>query len=448
MDKKFLYIALAGLVVFIILLVVLLSGRGKEPQEITLTFWNLEDEKSAFDQAINTFQEANPNVTIEYVKKNRDTYLNEVLEAFASGRGPDILAIPNDWLPKYHILLNPMPAGRLADKKAKKSDAEVYRETYAPVAGQDNIIDGQIYGFPLAIETLELFYNQKIFEEALTEYRRSGQEVDDNLRKAINDGPKTWDDFSQMVQLATQKSGTNVSRSAAALGVYQNIPRATDILTLLMLQHGVKMTADDNSAALFHTSQNAILEFSNRQYPGAKALELYASFGLPQNPNYTWNDLFPEAIRAFAEEKTAMMIDYSSAGKEIKRLNPDLGYAKIPLPQVKEAPAPINFASYLSYSVNRNSLNSALAWEFIFSFTSLENSQAYQQLTGKTSSWQAKIPSDSPVLTAQSWFRPDPQKSEEIFREMINQANAGQAAQTTLDNAAAQITTLLGELNQ
>ena len=42
-----------------------------------------------------------PNVTIVYTKKDETTYQQDLLNALASGKGPDIFAISNSWLPEY-----------------------------------------------------------------------------------------------------------------------------------------------------------------------------------------------------------------------------------------------------------------------------------------------------------------------------------------------------------
>lgn len=451
MNRKILYLGIGGLVLLIILIVLLVvgsSGDKNKNQPLTLTFWNLDDDKSAFEEIIAGFEQAHANVKIEYTKKEPKNYLNNILEAIATGQGPDILAVPNDWLPKYHTLLTPMPAGKLADKKLKKSDTDVYAATFPSVVAEDNIMDQKIYGFPLSIETLELYLNPAILTDALSDYRKTHEDVEPNVQKIFNEGPKTWDEFTQIVQIVTQKNGSNIIRSGAAFGTADNIEQSADILTLMLLQFGAKMTTDDHTAALFHTKDNNFDEFASQEFPGAKALEFYTSFANPKNQNYTWNGSMPSAQRAFAEEKTAMLVDYPSAGREIKRINPNLNFTQTLIPQVEETGHPVNFASYFTFSVNRNSQNAAAAWDFILFLLNKDNSASYFEKTRKTSALLDKISEDSPILTAKSWFVPDPEKADSIFRDIIKQVNAGQNAQTAIEGAASQITNLLGALKQ
>jgi hypothetical protein len=51
-------------------------------------------------------------------------------------------------------------------------------------------------------------------------------------------------------------------------------------------------------------------------------------------------------------------------------------------------------------------------------------------------------------MTAKDWYNPNTVKVEQIFRTAIQQVNDGKDAQTALDGAAGQITTLLGKLKQ
>lgn len=446
MDRKFLLIAGGAFVVLIIIVVVLVIGsKGKvEPKAKTLTFWNLNDKETVFKSIIEEFQTIY-NVKIQYEQKNPEDYLSDLLNEIAAGKGPDIVALPHDFLPKYHQLLLALPSGKMADKKQKKTDIDIFKETYPDVVGQDSIISGNIYGLPLSIDVLKLFYNPELFSEARDEARKKDEEIADDLNRLLNSGPQNWDEFNQLATFVTKKSGDNLIRSAAALGTADNIPSSVDILTLLMLQNGAKMTADDFSSALFQTNENV---FGAPTPPGTKALEFYTGFANKENKNYTWNSSMPNALAAFAEGKTAMMIDYSRQEKEIKRLNPNLDYNMIDVPQIKATKNPLNYASYLVYGVGRNSPNAALAWDFIIFTANSQNASFYTTETKKPAARLDKIDSNDAVLSAQSWFKPNPEKADEIFRAMIKQVNAGQSAQSVIEAAASQISNLLKELKE
>lgn len=436
-NRKFLYIGIGIFLVFVLIIVfVLVKSGGKKSSSsatTTLTIWGSDDDASAFTDIINNFQNSN-DVKVTFVKKDATTYLTDSLAEIAAGRGPDIWIVPNTWLPKYHDQMTAMPANSIADKKAKKSDVEVYQSTFPKVVATDNIINNQIFGMPIAGDTLELYYNNNLFSAALSTLARSGS-VTDSDRQILTSGPKNWDEFARAAQLVTQKNGSSITLSGAAMGT-STIANANDILTVLMLQNGVKMTSDDLSTALF-----AVL--------GAKSLDYYNSFANPASANYAWSDSLGDSLHAFAQGKSAMMIGYKSQESDIKRINASLSYQTINLPQVKETKTPVNFASYDTFTVTRAAKDSALAWKFITSTAIANNNNgiaSYLTATKQQAITLAKLDPAAPIITAQNWYVPDPVKTPQIFVQMIASVNAGGSSQTAMENAASQVTTLLKAL--
>lgn len=449
-NKKFLYIAGGIFVALIIGLVILVVTSNKNTAKKNqgsneLVVWGTGDNKKALEPTINLFQSKNPSIKVVYEKKDSATYLKDSLAEIAAGKGPDVWIVPNDWMVKYHNQMTQMPDNLIANSREKKSDTEVYQQMYPQAIYQDNVFDNKIYGMPLAVDKLVLFYNPTIFSQTINEYNQTHpQDQKTNLNRLFNEGPKNWDDIVAMKNLITQKSGDNITRSAIALGNTSNIGNSADILTLMMLQDGAKMTSDDHLSATFQTKQ---AQFGSISYPGTTALQFYASFANSQNANYTWNNSLPDSVRAFAEEKVAMLLGYESQSSEIKRINPNLIFSKTSAPQIKETTNPVNYASYNTFTVSKAATNPTLAWQFINSLVDNNNLQNYLIATNQTSAKLSGSP-DDPNKTLATWYIPDPEKTPEIFKAMIDQVNVGKNAQTAIENAASQITTLLLKLTQ
>lgn len=448
MDKKFIYIAGGGLLIVIILIVLIVLGNTRKVQPVTtkdkvLAIWDYKNEKTAYDQIINSFQTEN-NIKVSYVTKDKDSYLADTVNAIAAGNGPDVWIVPNDIMPQYHDKMAPMPTNSLADVKQKKNDIEIFSDNFSEAIVKDNTFNEKIYGMPIAIDNLKLFINTNLLSQQLQEYRKNNpKENVDQIQQNSFNGPKNWNDFVQMVKFFSKNTNGKFSFSTAAIGTTSNIPYFNDIFTLLMMQNGAKMTSDDLATAQFHTAQN---QFGNIQYPGTKALEFYTSFANPKNENYTWNSSMPDAIRAFAEGKTAMIFDYDTAISKINLITPDLVVKTVNVPQVKETENQINLIRYDTLTVAKSSTNSALAWKFILKATSENFSGSYLSITKKQTARNSTFAPNSASKTAQSWYNPDPTKIKTIFTNTINQVNTGANAQTALDGAAGQITTLLGKL--
>src|SRR3989338_8631768 len=117
-------------------------GSGpKAEQEIQLTWWKPFDEPRQVEPLIEEFQKAYPKVRVNYVKKDIDTYEEELINALASGTGPDIFSIHNDWLPKHKE--------KLAAAPEKLISIRDYQNDFAAAVAEDFINDYKIYGVPL-----------------------------------------------------------------------------------------------------------------------------------------------------------------------------------------------------------------------------------------------------------------------------------------------------------
>jgi ABC-type glycerol-3-phosphate transport system substrate-binding protein len=450
-NKKFLYIAggifLALIIALLILVIISNKNKDKKNQvrDNILTIWGTSDDLTALDSTITNFQTEHKDVKVVYVKKDSANYLKDSLAEIAAGRGPDVWAVPNDWMVKYHDQMTPMPEKLITNAKEKKSDLEVYQETYPNAIYQDNVFEDKIYGMPLALDMLKLFYNSGILTNTMTAYRKAHPgDQNTNLTKIFRTGPANWDDVITMIDLINQKNGNDISQSTIALGNTANIADSVNILTLMMLQDGAKMTSDDHLSATFQTKQN---QFGSIDYPGTTALSFYASFANPSDKNYTWNNSFSDSVRAFAEGKTAMLIDFESKKADIKRINSTLNFGTVSVPQIKETANPVNFASYNTFTVSKAAKDSNLAWQFIALMTENNNVRNYLTVTKKTSAKLSSDPNDQ-LKTLATWYNPEPEKTPEIFKEMIDQVNGGKNAQTAIENAASQVTTLLGKLKE
>jgi ABC-type glycerol-3-phosphate transport system substrate-binding protein len=445
-TKKFIYIAVGFFVLIMIVVIAVLvssSGKKKTTNTTTLTIWNFDEDKTNYDQPISSF-ESSKKIKINYVKKDLSTYYTEAVNAIAAGKGPDIWVLPGNTLVQYQDLLTPMPDKKMAT--GKKSDIEVYKETYPGSVSQDNILGNKVYGRPLTLQSLQLFFNRAVFSKVLYQYRQSNQGYDRATDDLLSKGPTNWDDFVKVVKLLTQKNGANITQSAVAMGT-ANVSNANDILTLIMLQNGTKMVADDQLSALFQTDQKNFETSIN--FPGTKALDFFASFANSSNDNYTWNDSLGDTLHAFAAGKTGMMFGYSTQVQDLKRIDPNLDYQIIPVPQIKETKNPVNVADYKTFTVTKNAQDPTLAWDFILNLTNQTNTGSYCTRTKQDSARLDSLSgSDQNIKILASWYNPNPTETENSFQGMIKQVNEGKNSQTAIENAAGQVTTLLSKLKQ
>ena len=427
-DKKKILIII-GAVIFVFIIILAVGLKEGRRGSVHLEIWGLFDEEEVYSGFIKEYTQSNKNVAIKYTKKSIVDYEKELIDALAADKGPDIFLIHNTWLPRYEDKISAMP-------RVKEFFTPIsFQETFVDVAYRDLVKNDKIYGIPLYVDTLALFYNKDLFNSA-----------------GIPHPPSTWEEFVKDVELLTKRSATGEFEvSGAAMGTAENINRAVDILYLLMLQTGTEMTDNQHTRATFNES---IYTQGKTLNPGKDALRFYTDFANPTKSVYCWNRQMHYSIDAFAEEKTAMMINYSYHIDTIREKAPYLNFAIAPVPQIKDRKFDINYANYWAFTVSKKSKSPYEAWRFLMFFSKRENLKRYLEKTKAPTSrrdlieWQKNDPELKPfasqVLSAKSWYQVDNQAIEEIFINMIKSVVLGEATlDQAINKAANQVTVLM-----
>lgn len=430
-TNKVYYILVASIAVAVFLTVILiLRGIGGGTlQTATLEFWGVFDDRNAFDKVIRDFQTQNPGIKVLYRQFSYEEYERSLIDALASGTGPDIMMIQNTWLPKHGDKLRALPE-KIPGEKLPLATIQSYKADFVDVAFNDFVFNGQIYALPLYVDTLALFYNKDIFNSA-----------------GITRPPQDWEEFNSDVETITRlDSGGQITQSAAAIGTARNINRSTDILSALMIQTGVKMTDDDNGSALFAGRVN-------NTPVGESALRYYTDFANPSVRTYTWNDAQHYSVDAFTEGKTAMMFNYSYEVGVLKNKAPRLNFGVAFMPQVSSTDIK-NYANYWGVSVPANSKFPNESWKFVAYLASREGAQSYLSASLRPSARRDLIDlqrSDLDLgvfavqaLSARSWYQIDSAAIETIFADMIDDVNFHRSSvKDSLENAESRVNVLM-----
>ena len=262
------------------------TSNGK----VTLTYWGLWEDKNVMQTVLSDFERSHPNITVNYVKQDPADYTKSLLTRIPNGNGPDIYRYHISWLPL--LLSDLLP---LSNQAITKSD---FTKTYYPVMQEDLIKNGGIYGIPLEVDTLALFINKKMFDDAKLSV------------------PTTWDSFITTAGTLTKKDTQGkIQVAGAALGTYANVTHAPDIISLLLVQNGVDLST-------MTPASNA-----------SDALTFYTSFA-SSNTGSVWDTTLDPSLLAFERNKLAMYIGYSWDIFAIKAASPDLDFAIYPVPHL------------------------------------------------------------------------------------------------------------------
>ncbi len=413
---------------------------------ITLTYWRVWDGPDAFDEIIKAYQEIHPNIKINYVKLRYSEYEQKLLEALAEDRGPDIFSIHNTWIRKYDTKIEPMPAQitliypveQGAIKKeivaqpitTKSITLKELKNNFLDVVYDDVVIDGKIYGLPLAVDTLAMYYNKDLFNNA-----------------GIITPPKYWNrEFQQAVtKLTKQDVHGNIIQSGVALGGSSNIERYSDILSVLMMQNGATMLSDTGQI-MFNLIPPALKEQGYN--PGLEALRFYTDFSNPAKEVYSWNKDLDNSLDSFIQGKVGMMFGYAYNLPTIKARAPKLNFGIAKLPQIEGGVEQINFANYWVETVSKKSKHIDEAWDFIQFATKKENVRSYLEATKKPTALRSLISEQiddldigtfaEQLLTAKSWYKgEDSNAMERIFKDMIDRVVNGEGEIIDIINIAA-----------
>ncbi len=359
-------------------------------EAITLTFYGLFDNEDLYAPIIKAFETENKTVSIIYKKfTDPESYLTLIVNELAEGKGPDIFMLHNTWFPDNYKKLKASPSTIVTP--------ETFRTAFVQVAADDMIIPDannveQVYGAPIYVDTLALYYNQDQLNDAVPERGKPAS---------------TWDGIvSDVTKLNKQdNSYERFKRSGIAMGRSDNILRSFDILMLLFLQNKVNFYTSDLRNVDFENDTNAVT-----------ALDLYSSFGLPSKSNYSWNKYISDAdssekeITTFAKGKVSMIFGYSYTYEdilnEISRLKAlgeetiDVNSIQIQeVPQMFEPSASAEtrktYASYFAPVVARTSANSDMAWKFIATMVSETNQIYLNENTHRPSGRRSLIASQS-----------------------------------------------------
>ena len=433
LSKQKVIIAAAGVLTLVLAgALIALFGRNPPPKvqlkPATLTVWGTFDDTDIFSPLTRAFHERYSHLSANYRKIAIEEYETELLNALAAGKGPDVYMINNTWVPRYLERLRPASATAI--------DPRLFREAFVDLVADDFIVDGKIYGVPLHMDTLALFYNKDYLASA-----------------GIATPPATWEEFLQDVKLLTRRDARgNIVRAGIAMGTAINVNRSFDILSLLMMQQGSRMVTEDKGRATFDSPM--ALNTQESFYPGERALTFYTDFANPRKQVYTWNTLQHFSIDAFLTGQTAMMINYSRVIQLIESRAPYLSWAVAPMPQISTRDFDINFGNYWALAVSNTSKNPEEAWQFLAYMAERNNAKQYADASRRPVARKDLVDIQRgdlklgifavQSLSARSWHQVDNNAIEELFADMIESVVRGSdTARDAIAKAARQVTVLM-----
>lgn len=391
-------------------LVPLGSRSGSTGASGTVVLWGTAS-SSAMAQAIGPISTANRDLKITYVQKDAATFDAELINALAAGTGPDAFFLSSEAVVKHKDKIFPIPYTSLP-KTSFDANYVAQASMYLDPSG--------VLALPLMLDPIVLFYNASLFDAA-----------------GIASAPQYWDEVLQMApQLTVRDNAGNITMSAIALGQYDNISNAKDIIALLMMQSGGQLVGTDPDglyvAKLRERPAGALVN------PGQEAVAFFTEFSNPLKTAYSWNKSLPNAKDMFVSGRLAMYVGHASELFTIQGKNPNLNFNVAPVPQIRGNQSKLTEGTMYGIAISKTSKNLAASVTAAGLLTAKDASKTLMtalSLAPVRRDIIAEKPSqDDPAyaktfydaaLISRGWFDPDDASTDAIFRRMINSVLSG-----------------------
>lgn len=413
-----LFILFAGLGVLVFSGAIKIPGSGADNITGQVIVWGTF-QRDAIQNYIDELNQQNKTFKIIYIQRNKDTFDQDLVEAIASGTGPDLIFFSEDSLAKQGNKLYPIPYATIP--------AETFINTYILESSLFLSQDG-VLALPLFVDPLVLYSNRDMLTAA-----------------GLTTPPTYWDDLTNTyVPALTQKdTDDTLHQSAIALGEFDNVTNAKAILSTLFLQLGypiVGQKTDTTNGKASVTTFVAGLDIGGIASPST-ALQFYTDFANPAKTNYTWNKVLPSSQDAFTSENLATYIGFASELSSIRAKNPRLNFTISQIPQLRISGAKVvTFGKLYGLAALKSSKNLTGALFVQSQMTNRTAAARLSNITGLTpvrNDLLTTVPTDAflPVIyrsaiIARSFFDPNPKQTDAIFQSMVSAVTSGRLSAT------------------
>ncbi len=348
---------------------------------------------------------------VEYQYHDPKTFDRDIVEALASGRGPDVLLLPDNLVLRHSDKIEQIPYVSLPQLTFQSMFIQ---------AGEVYMRQSGVVAVPYAIDPIVMYWNRDLFDNA-----------------SITVVPTFWDEFLTITPKLTIRDPKTqeITQSAIAFGEYANVANAKDILAMLFLQTGdpiVRMTPQGIPYGDLVRQEG---EFVTPDQDVISALRYYMDFSNPLKNIYTWSRALPNSRDQFLTGGLAVYFGYASEYKVLKEKNPHLNFVAAPVPQTRGTDVQITFARMHGFAVLKSSSNKSTAFIAVQKLMEPEFSGAFAAayslppvrrdlLNVQQTDAAMSVFYDS-AIRARTWLDPKPEATDGLFRTAIESISSG-----------------------
>lgn len=429
MKGNFQIIILIVFIVAAVLGVLVFSGAiplGSQSSDTTaqgtVTLWGTVKAQT-LSSLIDDFNRANTTFVVKYVEKSPDTFDNDLLEALASGVGPDMFFISDDLVYKYSDKIYTIPYASFP--------LDTFKNGFAG-AGEVFLTSKGILAFPLTVDPLMMYYNRSVLDA-----------------NGIAYPPVYWDEFGNLIPILTKKDDKGmITKSAIAMGQFSNVLHAKDILATLFMQSGNSIITEKNGQFA------STLDASNGKYNPGSILKFYTDFADPLNAVYSWSKSFSNSRDAFSAEDLVFYFGFASELQSLVSKNPNQNFLVTSMPQIKNSNFKLTSAHVTGIAISSFSKNFNTAFTAANFMANSDFASKFAASLGIAPARRDLLnikPTDAYLSTfytsaffAKGWLDPSPKDTDNIFQGMIEKMLSGSmTASEAVNDAGAKLRLLL-----
>lgn len=268
------------------------SGEsGNATEKVTITFQEQfsDAESTQFTTQLKEFETANPNITVKLIRDNDKSYYDKLTTQITAGKGPDIVRVEPPRASQFIAAGWALPLG----------DAAGSKDDYFPASLESVTKDGELYGVPVDLSALALFYRTDLFTAA-----------------GIENPPATWDEFQADAQKLTSGDTHGVGLFGG-WGGFEFYP--------WLWQAGADVLNDDQTKAVFNSAD------------AVRALQLWVDLQATAMPAGMATATEDDLKGPFVSGSLAMMTSGPWMIPSMKAAGIDGKWAVAPLPEDKSA---------------------------------------------------------------------------------------------------------------
>ncbi|WP_225230027.1 ABC transporter substrate-binding protein [Ureibacillus galli] len=330
------------------------DSNSNSDEPVTITFWdeNASPERTPlWEEIIKQFEDANPNIDVEYVVIPNKSAKSKYDAAIAANDTPDVGSVQTTWLPEFSIREALMPLDEYFDGSELKDKINASAIEFNKKITQD----GKLYGIPYAQNLDTIWIRTDWFEEA-----------------GVKE-PETFDEFFTAIEKMTDKDNGRYGYTirGGAGGSFQ-------LQRLMFAYSGLDYFGEDGKVNINDPKHVEFVE---------KYLSYYEEF----TPKSDITNGYKEMIAGFDTGVVAMVHHNVGSYGEHKKSLEEGTFKTIPLPKTEDGKYVAEGGNAVNIAVFNSTEHPDAAWKFAEFVNSAEAQSLWNESTGQ-------IPTNTDVL--------------------------------------------------